>query len=153
MKPSRRMFLTGLGALTGAAAMRGPVLAQDAPHMTVWRSPSCGCCGKWVDHMKAAGFKVTVESVDDLDKVKRLAGVSDELASCHTARIGGYTIEGHVPAADIKRLLTERPDVRGLAVPGMPMGSPGMEMPDGSREPYEVLAFKGAKTYVFRKHP
>lgn len=152
MRPSRRMFLTGLGALTGAAAMRGPVLAQDVPHMTVWRSPSCGCCGKWVDHLKAAGFKVTVESVDDLDKIKRLAGVRDELASCHTARIGGYTIEGHVPAADIKRLLAEKPDVRGLAVPGMPLGSPGMEQPDGSREPYDTLAFKGAKTYVFSKH-
>ena len=152
MMPSRRTFLTGLGALTGAVAMRGPAVSQDTPHMTVWRSPSCGCCGSWVDRIRTAGFKVTVESVDDLDNIKRLAGVRDELISCHTARIGGYTIEGHVPAADIRRLLAERPDVQGLAVPGMPIGSPGMESPDGSREPYEVLAFKGAKTYVFSKH-
>ena len=116
-----------------------PAYAQDKRAMTVWKSPWCGCCGNWVKHVEDAGFKVEVKEVEDLDPVKKLAGVPEALQSCHTARVDGYTIEGHVPAADIERLLRERPKVDGLAVPGMPSGSPGME--NGVRDSYDVVTF------------
>ncbi len=111
----------------------------DTPRITVYKSPWCGCCGGWVDHVRAAGFAVEVHDVEDLTPIKRVAGVPGDLASCHTASVNGYAIEGHVPADVIRRLLAERPAVRGLAVPGMPVGSPGMEGP--SPEPYAVYAF------------
>ena len=134
--------------LFGAMA---PAIADQLPLVTVWKSPSCGCCGNWVAHMEDAGFSVKVENTEELDSVKKLAGIPDELQSCHTATVGGYKIEGHVPAADIKRLLTERPTVNGLSVPGMPSGSPGME--NGERDPYDVLAFtRDGKTTVFSTH-
>ncbi|MDH3740357.1 MAG: DUF411 domain-containing protein [Hyphomicrobiales bacterium] len=134
--------------LLGALA---PAIADQLPLVTVWKSPSCGCCGNWVAHMEDAGFSVKVENTEELDSVKKLAGIPDELQSCHTATVGGYKIEGHVPAADIKRLLTERPTVNGLSVPGMPSGSPGME--NGERDPYDVLAFtRDGKTTVFSTH-
>ncbi len=114
-----------------------PVQAAEAPLMTVWKSPWCGCCMHWVKHMEAHGFRVDVKDVEDLDPVKKLAGIPDNLQSCHTAHVDGYVIEGHVPAADVKRLLNERPAARGLAVPGMPSGSPGME--NGEHDPYDVL--------------
>jgi hypothetical protein len=126
-------------------------LAETLPPMTVWKSPSCGCCGKWVEHMKAAGFKVETQNTDQMHLVKRQARIADELQSCHTAIVDGYLIEGHVPAKDIKRLLKEKTKVRGLAVPGMPSGSPGME--DGTRDPYEVVTFdKNGKTTVYNKY-
>ncbi len=115
-------------------------LADDLPKMTVWKTPWCGCCGHWVQHMRAAGFEVEVQDTEDLAMVKRMASVPDELQSCHTARVGSYTIEGHVPAADVIRLLTERPDATGLFVPGMPSGSPGME--NGQHDPYDVLMLR-----------
>ena len=121
-----------------AAAVSGePVRADGLPAMTVWKTPWCGCCGSWVEHMREQGFSVAVREVEDLDPIKRMAAVPEKLQSCHTARVGGYVIEGHVPAADVKRLLSSRPDVRGLAVPGMPSGSPGME--NGMHDPYDVL--------------
>lgn len=140
--------ILALGWLT----VSGPqALAGDLPAMTVWKSPFCGCCGAWVDHMRAAGFKVAVKEVDSLSEIKRSAGVPEKLQSCHTARIGGYTVEGHVPAADVKRLLKARPKVHGLAVPGMPIGSPGMET--GPPEPYDVVTFtRDGKTEVFARH-
>lgn len=106
----------------------------------VWKSPTCGCCSAWVDHLRAAGFTVEVTDVDDIARVKREMGVPGSLQSCHTALVDGYVVEGHVPAADVRRLLAERPDVAGLAVPEMPIGSPGMEMGD-QHEPYEVQTF------------
>lgn len=107
--------------------------------ITVYKSPTCGCCSKWVRHLQDNGFEVEAINRSDMSDVKSEAGVPRQLASCHTAVIGGYVIEGHVPATDIKRLLEERPDVAGLTVPGMPMGSPGME---GHRQDkYEVLTF------------
>ncbi len=119
--------------------------------MTVWKSPWCGCCGHWVKHMEQAGYTVEVKDVEDLDAVKKLAGVPGDLQSCHTARVGDYTIEGHVPAADIERLLTERPKVDGLAVPGMPSGSPGME--NGEKDPYDVVTFtRSGETKVFSSY-
>lgn len=119
--------------------------------MTVWKTPWCGCCGKWVAHMRSAGFKVQVKEVEGLAKIKRLAGIPERLRSCHTASVGGYKIEGHVPAGDVKRLLETRPKVDGLAVPGMPSGSPGME--NGEHDPYDVVAFtRDGKTEVFSSY-
>lgn len=121
---------------------------ENLPAVTVWKSPSCGCCQGWADHMNAAGFSIDVRNSEDLDAIKQQAGVPSELQSCHTARVGGYTIEGHVPAADIKRLLAEQPEARGLAVPGMPSGSPGME--NGMFDAYDVLLIKrDGSTEVF----
>jgi len=126
-------------------------IAGELPAVTVWKSQWCGCCGNWVAHMQDAGFSVKVENTEDLETVKKLAGIPDELQSCHTATVGGYKIEGHVPAADIKRLLMTRPKVVGLAVPGMPSGSPGME--NGARDPYDVIAFtRDGKARVFSSH-
>lgn len=127
------------------------ILQAADPKITVYKSPSCGCCGKWVTHLQANGF--TVETVDmrDLSLVKSMSGVTPPLASCHTAQVDGYVIEGHVPAGDIRRLLAERPDVKGLTVPGMPHGSPGMET--GRKDPYQVLTFDEAgETRLFAKH-
>jgi len=116
-----------------------PVVATESAEAVVFASPTCGCCGAWVDHMRKNGFEVRVEHRNDLLAVKRELGVTPELSSCHTAVVGGYVVEGHVPADLVRRLLEERPDVAGLAVPGMPVGSPGMEGPRS--EPYRVLAF------------
>lgn len=116
----------------------------------VYKSPTCGCCSKWVDHMTASGFKVIAHDTSNMQAVKTTLGVPDAMASCHTAVVNGYVIEGHVPAADIQRLLREKPNVKGLAVPGMVMGSPGME---GSRsDTYNVIAFGEGKTSVFARH-
>lgn len=135
------LLAVGLG---GAADVRAETLA-----MTVYKSPTCGCCGAWVDHVRAAGFAVTVKDVDDLAPIKLMAGVPQPLQSCHTASIGGYVVEGHVPADVIERFLAERPQARGLAVPGMPVGSPGMEGPNP--RPYQVLSFDSAGgTAVYR---
>lgn len=108
------------------------------PLVEVFKSPSCGCCTGWVDHLRAAGFQVDVTETDDLEPVRKQLGVPYGKGSCHTAKVGGYVVEGHVPAADIQRLLAERPDVRGLVLPGMPLGSPGMEVPDGRVQRYTV---------------
>ncbi len=127
------------------------VIAEEQATMSVWKSPHCGCCAKWVEHMKKSGFKVDVKNIENMSMIKRMAGVADHLQSCHTAHIGGYTIEGHVPAHIVKRLLSERPKIKGIAVPGMPSGSPGME--NGEHDPYDVIAFtKDGKTSIFSRH-
>lgn len=108
------------------------------PKVLVHKSESCGCCGAWVDHLRATGFTVEVRNSDDLQAVKQRLGIGPSMMSCHTAEVDGYFVEGHVPASDILRLLAEKPDVKGLVLPGMPMGSPGMEMPDGRVQPYVV---------------
>lgn len=138
-------------ALAFALIWPAAAMAETLPAMTVWKSPTCGCCGSWVAHMRAAGFKVETRDVDDMDMVKTQLGMPEKLQSCHTATIGGYLVEGHVPAADVKRLLAEKPAVKGLAVPGMPSGSPGME--NGYKDPYEVLSFDSdGGTKVFSDH-
>lgn len=135
-------------AVNGAAT---PAIPDSMLAMTVYKSPTCGCCAAWVDHVKAAGFRVTVVDTSNLEPIKARYGVLPGQGSCHTATVGGYVIEGHVPAADIRRLLTERPHVVGLAVPGMPVGSPGMEGPNAQR--YDVLAFtRGEGSRVFARH-
>lgn len=123
------------------------------PVMLVHKSATCGCCSAWVNHMRAAGFRVDVRDVDDLNTVKARVGVPAGKGSCHTAEVGGYFVEGHVPALDIKRLLAEKPEAKGLVIPGMPAGSPGMELPDGRVLPYvvELVAHDGA-TSDFAHH-
>ena len=121
--------------------------------MVVYHDPSCGCCTKWIDHMEKSGFKVRDIRTTNMDEVKERLHVPDHLMSCHTAIIGGYVIEGHVPAADVKRLLEQRPDVQGLSVPGMPLGSPGMEY-QGREQPYNVLLFNASgDTGTFSHYP
>lgn len=122
-------------------------MAEELPAMTVFRDPSCGCCHKWVEHIRADGFSVAVHDAASMKAVKARLGVPVELASCHTGEIGGYVIEGHVPAVAIRRLLTDRPQGRGLAVPGMPIGSPGME--GGAPEDYDVVLFGAGEPRVF----
>ncbi|HET9032828.1 MAG TPA: DUF411 domain-containing protein [Dokdonella sp.] len=121
--------------------------------MIVSKSPSCGCCQLWVEHMQEAGFTVEVVNTDDMGPIKQRVSVPYGKGSCHTAEVDGYFVEGHVPAIDIKRLLTERPKGKGLVVPGMPAGSPGMEMPDGRVQPYvvEFVADDGS-TSTFARH-
>lgn len=120
----------------------------QASEITVYKSPSCGCCKKWVSHLRNNGFKVIAIDVKNVVPYKIKHGVTKPLASCHTALVGGYTIEGHVPAADIKRLLKQRPKIKGLAVPGMPMGTPGME--GRRKDAYKVLTFDASgKTSVY----
>ena len=123
-----------------------------AATLLVTKSAFCGCCKVWVERMKAAGFTVVVKDVDNVTPTARKLGVPDNLRSCHTSQIGGYAIEGHVPAADIKRLLAERPKAAGIAVPGMVMGAPGMEHGD-HKEPYQVMLFdRTGTTRVFASH-
>jgi len=134
-----------------AAAASSPLLYERT--ITIYKSPTCGCCRKWVDHVRAAGFVATVHDLEDVDPVKTREGVPKALQSCHTAITAGYVVEGHVPAADVLKLLRERPKgVRGVAVPGMPSGSPGMEM-GGPADKYDVIAFgRDGSTRVFAKH-
>ncbi|MEZ0167442.1 DUF411 domain-containing protein [Microvirga sp. TS319] len=122
--------------------MTGRASAQAAlPKMVVTKDPNCGCCSGWVVHMEAAGFPMEVVTTPHVDQVKVRLGVPEALASCHTAEVEGYVIEGHVPADAVKRLLAERPRAKGLAVPGMPMGSPGMEMAGTEPDTYDVILF------------
>ena len=126
-----------------------PVPAH-AGEITVYKSPTCQCCELWLRHMRRAGFAVTERNVADLGSVKKEHGVPGQLSSCHTSAVGGYVIEGHVPADLIERLIDEQPAVAGLAVPGMPAGSPGME--SGRKEPYDVLTFtRGGETAVYAR--
>jgi hypothetical protein len=120
------------------AAAQPPGAAAELPLLVVHKSPTCGCCTLWADHMRAAGFPVEVRDVDNLEPVKSRVGVPFGKGSCHTVEVGRYFIEGHVPAGDVERLLAEKPDAKGLVLPGMPLGSPGMEMPDGRVQPYTV---------------
>ena len=114
-------------------------VAADLPTVLVYKTPTCGCCSGWVEHLEAAGFTVDARNVTDLMSVKRDGGVPVQMSSCHTAIVDGYVVEGHVPADQMKRLLAERPDIAGIAVPGMPTGSPGME--GAGAQPYQVLSF------------
>jgi hypothetical protein len=140
----RKMLLT----IPMAAAASYRLGAQQAPRVDVYKDPTCGCCGLWVRHLESHGFATTVADARDMAAVKTKYHVPGQLRSCHTAQVGGYVIEGHVPAADIRRLLQEKPKIAGLAVPGMPIGSPGMEGPNGKT--YDVLSFDAAgKTSVY----
>ena len=135
-------------ALAGTAVFRAQ---QARPGITVYKTATCGCCSLWVDHLKAAGFEVKAVDVEDIAAVKTTYGVPAALQSCHTAVVSGYAIEGHVPADAVARLLKERPPVAGLAVPGMPVGSPGMEV-GNRRDPYSIMSFdRTGKSAVFER--
>src|SRR6476620_3579486 len=141
------LFLAIVGTAPASAA-------ETAPSIEVWKSATCSSCGAWVKHLEANGFAAKVNAADSgaLTELKREAGIGDKLASCHTAKIDGYVIEGHGPGTDIKRLITERPEAVDLTVPGMPVGSPGMEQ-GADFEPYDVLLIKkDGTTEVFAKH-
>lgn len=145
MKRSKLLF-AALLALTVASASAGPL-----PEVVMHKDPNCGCCGKWAEHLEANGFRVKTVMERDMQSVKSRFGVPERLASCHTAKVGDYIIEGHVPASTIKRLLREKTAVRGLAAPGMPLASPGMDVP-GNRDPFDVIAFdRAGKTRVYEQ--
>lgn len=155
----RTTFGTTIGAALGVGVIGDLALAQGTrqgalPPMTVYKSASCGCCKGWVEHARGAGFTVRTVDTEDLAGVKREMGIPARLQSCHTVVVGSYVVEGHVPASDVKRLLAQKPKVRGLAVPGMPVGSPGMEQGSPANyDRYDVLTFtaEGA-TAVFATH-
>ncbi|MEA1942928.1 MAG: DUF411 domain-containing protein [Pseudomonadota bacterium] len=143
----RTLLLSGLATL----ALGGRTVADETPVMMVYKSPTCGCCNAWIEHVEAAGFRVAVQNMPDVTAVKTRFGVPQALWSCHTALVGDYVVEGHVPAEDIARMLAETPQITGIAVPGMPAGSPGMEVP-GYSQPYDVYAFSPAGREVFASH-
>jgi hypothetical protein len=156
---NRRHLLKTLTSLS-AALIGEPAYAQTPmskleaplPKLLVSKDPNCGCCGDWVKHMQAAGFPVEVIETANIGELKARVGVPQDLAACHTAQIDGYVIEGHVPAAAVKRLLRQRPAAKGLATPGMPLGSPGMEVSGQDPDVYEVILFGPAGRYPFAKY-
>jgi hypothetical protein len=140
-----------------AVAALGIVAAQQqrpgAPLLEVFKTPTCGCCSQWVEHMRSNGFTVRTTDLNDLSEIKRSRGVPDQVQSCHTGVVNGYVVEGHVPANDVHRLLKEKPAIAGIAVGGMPVGSPGMEVPGTKAQPYNVMSFdKSGAIRVFAKH-
>lgn len=154
---SRLATLGAVAAALGLAWVAFSGCRNASPEsrvVQVFKTPTCGCCTKWIEHLEAAGFEVEASDLPDLTQLKSESGVPAELTSCHTAKVAGYVIEGHVPASDIERLLAERPAVAGLAVPEMPLGSPGMEHPDPAlHQAYEVLSFGEQGVQVFASHP
>lgn len=146
------MLRRRLLAFAAPLALLACAESAAAAVLVVTKTASCGCCKQWVAHMKKAGFTLKVHDVEDVTPTARRLGVPDELRSCHTSAIGGYAIEGHVPAADVRRLLAQRPKAAGIAVPGMVAGSPGMEQ-GGRKEPYKTILFdRAGKTRVFASH-
>ena len=128
-----------------------PAWAQTTPTVDTYKSPTCECCGKWIDHMKKNGFKVEIHEVDNIPASRKKLGMPDKLGSCHTSKVGNYVVEGHVPAQDIQRLLKEKPKALGLAIPSMPPGVPGMDIPNSP--PYETLLVQAdGTTSIFAKH-
>jgi len=150
----RRFFVQTVVSFASASLLAPVVMAQTRPQVEVWKDPNCGCCKDWVTHMEANGFDVKVHDSGNTAARKRL-GVPDKLGSCHTALVGGYAIEGHVPAREVHRLLKERPAAIGLSVPGMPVGSPGMDGAEyGTRtDPYDVVLFsRSGTTRVYQSY-
>ncbi|MEH2440788.1 DUF411 domain-containing protein [Nostoc sp.] len=156
-----------LGILGSTASMSNAQLVSTTKHIqdkqipskpialnaTVYHSPDCNCCGGWIDHLKTQGFQITDFPTPDIEKVKQKYNVPDNLSSCHTAIVNGYVIEGHVPANDIKRLLQEKPNVAGLSIPQMPVGTPGMEI-GNQKDPFTVFTFdRNNSVAVFNKYP
>lgn len=140
-------------SLTGSRSTESQLITSALPVVDVYKSPTCACCSKWVDHLREEGFEVRSTDTSYLADFKASHGVPRQVESCHTALVAGYVVEGHVPASDIKRLLRERPGIRGVAVPGMPIGSPGMEVPGTTAQPYDVISFDmRGRTDVFASH-
>lgn len=153
---SRRFALKIPLALMGAVALTQPfyALAGSQPNqITVWKTPSCGCCHEWVAHLRKSGFEVVTHDVEDTAPVRQKFSLNAKFGACHTARLGRYVVEGHVPARELRRLLREQPKALGLAVPGMPMGSPGMEM-GSARDAYDVLlVWADGSSRVYQSYP
>lgn len=148
----RAVIFSALGAAAASAGLAAYLTSgspADAAEVTVYKSSTCSCCGEWIKQLRANGFSVAVHETDNLAPVKARIGIPPELESCHTALIGGYAIEGHVPAQEIRKLLSERPAARGIAVPGMPAGSPGM---GGTPEPYQVILFGDGDQSVYARY-
>lgn len=155
MTLNRRHVLSGAASLISLGILPGQTFAQELETIEVFKTATCGCCHDWIAHLQDAGFAVAAQDLEyvALAELKQTAGVPDALVSCHTGRIAGYVIEGHVPAADIRRLLVERPDAIGLSVPGMPIGSPGMG-PEVQREAYDVILIgRDGAANVFASYP
>ena len=148
MRMNALLRRAAVAAFVAGATMAGVAAAQE---ITVYKSPACVCCGKWIEHLRKNGFDVRTSDIAAIGSVKARYGVPMDMRSCHTAVVEGYVIEGHVPASDIRRLLKERPKIAGLAAPGMPVGAPGMEV--GRAQPYSVMSFdKNGAGAVFAKH-
>ena len=150
-----RLFsLAAIAVLVACSDKPEGVAQQGDNFVEVWKTPTCGCCAEWVDHLEENGFTVKVNDVSNTDSFRAALGMPQEYGSCHSARVGGYAVEGHVPADDIKKLLAEKPDAVGLAVPAMPMGSPGMEHPDfpEKRAEYDVLLVKKGGAFTPYTH-
>ena len=155
LKLLNSFLVTGVFLLSIAVISFNPnnqVFADNTlPEITVYKTPTCGCCSKWVSHLESNGFKVNAINQRDLSSLKQQLGISPSLQACHTAKIGNYFVEGHVPASDIKKMLATKPDIQGITVPGMPMGSPGME--GARKDSYDVLAInKDASVTVFNSY-
>ena len=154
-QPGRRHALLATLAVI-AWGVGNPVAADPARDIVVWKSPTCGCCKDWIVHLRKNGFRVTSHDIDDTAAVRARLGMPESQASCHTASVGGYVIEGHVPARELQRLLRERPRALGLSVPGMVVGSPGMDTPayGGRSDPYDVrLVQRDGATQVYASYP
>lgn len=153
---SRRAVLGQSLSTWGVVVLAQPLTAlarTPTKQLTVWKTPTCGCCGDWVSHLRKSGFEVVINNVNDTGPIRKQFGLADKFGACHTARLNGYVIEGHVPAQELNRLLDERPVALGLAVPGMPMGSPGMDA-GGSRDAYSVLLVQSdGKSRIYQSYP
>ncbi len=148
-----RSLEEGQASATSATTLASAPRGSAFPVVDVYKTPTCGCCSKWVDHLREEGFEVRTTDMADLTDFKASHGVPAQLGSCHTALVSGYVLEGHVPGEDVQRLLEERPPTAGLAVPGMPIGSPGMEIPGSNVQPYDVVAYSNdGTTRVFASH-
>jgi hypothetical protein len=149
--PTRRHLMTA--GVAAALAQSVPAFAAAAPPVTVYKTATCGCCKGWITHMRRAGYVLKEVVVEDVSPIGRRHGVPFALSSCHLATVGGYVVVGHIPPADITRLLREKPKALGITVPGMPFGSPGMASPRGEVEAYQtLLLLPGGKTKVFARH-
>jgi len=148
-----RVFVITMAAVLLMAGSIGTIAQGQPPTVEVYKSPTCSCCSKWVDHLRSHGFTVRAINTETIEELKTSRGVPRQVRSCHTALVGGYVVEGHVPAADVQRLLKERPAITGIAVPGMPIGSPGMEVSGRKAQPFNVMAFaKDGSMRVFASH-
>lgn len=148
---NRRLLLGGVASVS----VTGTACAQTSRsrNLMVFKTPTCACCDAWIAHMREAGFTTAITVLPSLQSIRRSRGMPDALASCHTGLIDGYLVEGHVPAQDVIRLLAQRPTAVGLAVPAMPLGSPGMETPQGHKDPYDtLLVLRSGATRVFARH-
>jgi len=147
----RCLAMLAIASIALLAAGMPRIAAANGPEMQVFKTPWCGCCAEWVDHMRSAGFSVQVTDLEDMTPAKAHFGVADDLQACHTAVVDGYVVEGHVPAPDVLRLLSERPRATGVAVPGMPAGSPGMEQ-GNRKDRYDVILFSSDSRSIYSRY-